>query len=152
MEYHSWWKTCQSSIKQSTQQKGGGKATRWKGPKSCQMKESSKEGWMAMGEKKVQDRRTQVLANEEPSNGGGWWGGGKGTRLKDPSPGKRGFLQRGWIARGTWTNQVSKPACLPSVVKSISDNERGEEHHSSTSRARFKIQNGSDLGRFVQNL
>jgi hypothetical protein len=38
--------------------KGGGKATRWKEPKSWQMKESSKEGWMAMGEKKVQDGRT----------------------------------------------------------------------------------------------
>jgi hypothetical protein len=104
------------------------------------------------GVEKVQDWRTQVLANEEPSNGGGWWGGGKGTRLKNPSPGKWRFLQRGWITRGTWTNQVPKPACLPSVVKSISDNERGEEHHSSTSIGRLKIQNGSDLGRFVQNL
>jgi len=52
-------------------------------------------------------------------------------------------------------NKSSTQTCLPPFSgekKSISDNERGEEHHSSTSIGRLKIQNGSDLGRFVQNL
>jgi hypothetical protein len=63
--------------------KGGGKATRWKGP--------------------------QVLANEQPSNGGGWCGGGKGTRLKEPSPGKWTTLQWGWMVWGWKRYKIEGP-------------------------------------------
>ncbi len=90
--------------------KGGGRGTRWKGPKSWQMK-------------------------KPPMGVDGWWGGEKGTRFKGPKswqmriPPKRADLQ----GNQEQIKYPNLPACLPSLVKSISDKERREEHHSSTS-------------------
>jgi len=109
--------------------------------------QSSKEGGWQRGEKKVQDGRTQVLANEEPSNGGGWmvrgWKrykieGPKSWQMKNPPMGG-GWMVRGWkrykiegpkswqmrnppkrVDRQGNRNKSSTQTCLPPF--------RGEKH------------------------
>jgi hypothetical protein len=60
-----------NQIKHST--KGAGKVTRWKGPKSWEMKESSKEGgWQRGRKKRYKMKRPKSWQMKNHSNWGGW--------------------------------------------------------------------------------